>query len=141
MAYSGGRGFFGQGRFVEESRENKRGNCDSGRKIEVAMDVDKLDISRKTAEVRSQGEEEMDCEEKVAENAGIVGFITNKEMESMGVFNKFNKESVERAEKYLDKLEGAIELEEEGGDIVEIFEDEAGIEGKYMILFFDIWIT
>ena len=30
----------------------------------------------------------------------------------------------------MDKLEGAIELEEEGGDIVEIFEDEAGIEGK-----------
>ena len=35
---------------------------------------------------------------------------------------------MERAEEYLDKLEGAIELEEEGDDIVEIFEDEAGIE-------------
>ena len=52
MTYSGGRGFFGQGRYVEESRENKRGNCDSGRKIEVAMDVDKLDITKRTAEIR-----------------------------------------------------------------------------------------
>ena len=59
-----------------------------------------------------------------------MGFIKNKEMESTGVFSKFNKESVEKAEEYLDKLEGAIELKEEGGDIVEIFEDEAGIEGK-----------
>ena len=33
-------------------------------------------------------------------------------------------------QEYIDKLEGAIELEEEGGDIVEIFKDEAGIEGK-----------
>ena len=47
----------------------------------------------------------------------------------MGVFNKFDKESVERAEEYLDKLEGAIELEEEGGDIIEMFEVEFGIEG------------
>ena len=30
----------------------------------------------------------------------------------------------------MDKLEGAIELEEEGDDIEDIFEDEAGIEGK-----------
>ena len=48
---------------------------------------------------------------------------------------------MEKAEECLDKLKGVIELEEEGGDIVEIFEDEAGIEGKYMILFFNIWIT
>ena len=75
MAYSGGRGFFGQGRYVEESRENKRGNCDSGRKIEVAMDVDKLDIFERTAEVSSQGEEEMDREDEVDGNAGIVGFM------------------------------------------------------------------
>ena len=48
----------------------------------------------------------------------------------MGVFDKFDRESVEKAEEYLDSLEGAIELEEEGGDIVEIFKDEAEIEGK-----------
>ena len=48
----------------------------------------------------------------------------------MEVLNKFDKESVEKAEEYLDKIEGAIELEEEGDDVVEIFEDEAGIEGK-----------
>ena len=59
-----------------------------------------------------------------------LGFTENKERESMGVFNKFDKESVEKGEEYLDKLEGAIELEEEGDDVVEIFEDEAGIEGK-----------
>ena len=47
-----------------------------------------------------------------------------------GVFDKFDKENVEKAEEYLDKLEGAIELEEEGDDIVEMFEDEAGLEGK-----------
>ena len=79
--------------------------------------MDKLDTSKRTAEVSSQGEEEMDHEEKVDEIAGIVGFIANKEIESMGVFDKFDKESVEKAEEYLDKLEGAIELEEEGDDI------------------------
>ena len=130
MAYSGGRGFLGQGRYVEESRENRRGSCDSGRKIGVATDVDKLDISKRTAGVSSQGEEEMVREDEVNRNTDIVGFTDNKEIESMGVFNKFDKESVEKAEKYLDKLEGAIELEEEGGDIVEIFEDEAGRVGK-----------
>ena len=60
----------------------------------------------------------------------FVGFMKNKERESMAVFNKFDKESVEKAEEYLDKLEGAIQLGEEGDDVVEIFEDEAGIEGK-----------
>ena len=129
MAYSGGRGFFGQGRYVEESRENRRGSCDSGRKIEVATDVDKLDISKRTAGVSSQGEEEMVREDEVNRNADIVDFTNNKEIESTGVFNKFDKESVERAEEYLDKLEGAIELEEEGGDIIEMFEVEFGIEG------------
>ena len=59
-----------------------------------------------------------------------MGFIANKEIKNTGVFDKFDKENVEKAEEYLDKLEGAIELEEEGDDIVEIFEDEAGIEGK-----------
>ena len=128
MAYSGGRGYFGSGRYVEESRENKRGNCDSGRKIEVATDVDKLDISEETAEVSSQREEEMVCEEEVTRNDDIVGFIANKEIKNTEVFYKFDKENVEKAEEYLDKLEGAIELEEEGDDIVEIFEDEVGIE-------------
>ena len=130
MAYSGGRGYFGSGRYVEESRENRRGNCDSGRKIEVATGVDKLDISEKTAEVSSQGKEEMGCKdvmEKTDGNADIVGFTENKERESMGVFNKFDKESVERAEEYLDKLEGAIELEEEGGDIVEMFDSKVQV--------------
>ena len=28
MAYSGGRGFLGQGRYVEESRDSKSGSCD-----------------------------------------------------------------------------------------------------------------
>ena len=112
MAYSGVRGFLGQGRYVEESRDSKSGSCDSGRKIGVATDVDKLDISKRTAGVSSQGEEEMghkDAMEKVDGNADIVGFTENKERESTGVFNKFDKESVERAEEYLDKLEGAIE--------------------------------
>ena len=45
-------------------------------------------------------------------------------MESTGVFNNFDKESVEKAEEYLDKFEGAIELEEEGDDIVEMFKDK-----------------
>ena len=63
-------------------------------------------------------------------NAEFGGFNCNKEIEITGVFNKFDKEIVEKVEEYLDKLEGAIELEEEGGDILEIFEDEAGIEGK-----------
>ena len=51
MAYSGGRGFLGQGRYVEESRDSKAGSCDAGRKIGAATDVDKLDISEKIAEV------------------------------------------------------------------------------------------
>ena len=46
-------------------------------------------------------------------NAESVGFKCNKEIETTGVFNKFDKESIEKAEEYLDKLEGAIELEEE----------------------------
>ena len=96
MAYSGGRGFRGQGRYVEESREKRRGSCDSGRKIEVATDVDKLGISERTAGVSSQGEEEMVREDEVDRNADIVGFTDNKEIESMGVFNKFDKESVEK---------------------------------------------
>ena len=54
---------------------------------------------------------------KKLRNANIVGFTRIKERESMGVFNKFDKENVEKAEEYLDKLEGAIELEEEGGYI------------------------
>ena len=98
MSYSGGRGFYGQGRYVEESSDSKAGSSDSGRKIGAAMDVDKSNTSEKIAEVSNQGEEEIDREEKVAENAGIVGFIANKEMESTGVFNKFDKESVEKAE-------------------------------------------
>ena len=48
-----------------------------------------------------------------------------KEIKNTGVFYKFDKENVEKAEEYLDKLEGAIKLEEEGDDIVEIFEEEA----------------
>ena len=83
MAYSGGRGYFGSGRYVEESRENKRGNCDSGGKIEVATDVDKLDISEEIEEVSSQREEEMVCEEEVTRNDDIVGFIGNKEIRNM----------------------------------------------------------
>ena len=74
MAYSGGRGFLGQGRCVEESRGSRRGSCDSGRKIEVAMDVDKLDISERTAGVSRQGEEEIVREDEVDGNADIVGF-------------------------------------------------------------------
>ena len=140
MAYSGGRGYFGSGRYVEESRENKRGNCDSGRKIEAAMDVDKLVTSEETAVVSSQREEEMVREERVTRNDFIVGFIDNKENMSTGVFDKFDKENVEKAEEYLDKLEGAIELEEEGDDIVEIFENEARVEGKIHDTLFDIWI-
>ena len=35
-----------------------------------------------------------------------------------------SKESVEKAEEYLYKLEGLIELEEESNDIVEIFKDK-----------------
>ena len=53
MAYSGGRGFLGQGRYVEERRDSKSGSCDSERKIGVATDVDKLDISKRTAGVSS----------------------------------------------------------------------------------------
>ena len=94
------------------------------------MDVDKLVTSEETAVVSCQREEEMVRKERVTRNDDIVGFIDNKETKNMGVFDKFDKENVEKAEEYLDKLEGAIELEEEGGDIVEIFEDEAGIEGK-----------
>ena len=30
----------------------------------------------------------------------------------------------------MDKLEGAIELEEESNDVCEIFKDEEGLEGK-----------
>ena len=45
------------------------------------MDVDKLDISERTAEVSSHGQEEIDREEKVDENAGIMGFTENKEIE------------------------------------------------------------
>ena len=142
MAYSGGRGFLGQGRYVEESRDSKAGSCDAGRKIGAAMDVDKLDISEKIAEVSSQGEEEITREKMANGNAEFVGFNDNKEIETTGVFNKFDKENVEKVEEYLDKLEGVIELQEEGGDIVEIFEDEAGIEGKiYDMLFWnlDFW--
>ena len=130
LAYSGGRGYFGSGRYVEESRENKRGNCDSGRKIEAAMDVDKLVTSEEIAEVSSQREEEMVHDGKVASNDLIMDFITNKDESNTGVFDKFDKENVEKAEEYLDKLEGAIELEEEGDDIVEMFKDEEGIEDK-----------
>ena len=80
MAYSGGRGFLGQGRYVEESRDSKSGSCDSGRKIGVATDVDKLDISERTAGVSSQGEEEMAREEMVDGNSEFVGFKCNKEI-------------------------------------------------------------
>merc|ERR1712240_998404 len=104
------------------------------------MDVDKLVTSKETSEVSSQREEEMIREERVTRNDYIVGFIANKENMNTGVFDKFHKENVEKAEEYFDKLEGAIKLEEEGDDIVEIFEDEAGIEGKSMIYSFDIWI-
>ena len=52
------------------------------------------------------------------------------EVISTGVFDDMNKESIEKAEEYLDKLEGVIELEEESNDIVEIFKDKEGIEGK-----------
>ena len=53
MSYSGGRGFYGQGRYVEEIRDSKTESCDAGRKIGAATDVDKLDISEKIAEVSS----------------------------------------------------------------------------------------
>ena len=74
----------------------------------------------------------------------IVGFkeININKEETTGVFDKFDKESVEKAKEYLNKFEGVIELEEEGDDVVEIFEDEAGIEGKiYYTLFqhLDYW--
>ena len=88
MAYSGGRGFFGQGRYVEESRENERGSCDSGGKIEVVTHVDRLDTFERTAGVSSQGEEEMgrkDVIEKANENANIVGF-TRINIEGMKVW-------------------------------------------------------
>ena len=98
LAYSGGRGYYGSGRYVEESRESRRGNCDLGRKTEAAMDVDKLVTSKETGEVNSQREEEMVCEEKVARNDDIVGFIDNEETKKTGVFDNFNKENVEKAE-------------------------------------------
>ena len=75
MAYSGGRGFLGQGRYVEESRENRRGSCDSGRKIEVATDVDKLGISERTAGVSSQGEEEMGLKDVMEKVVGDADFV------------------------------------------------------------------
>ena len=116
---------------MEESRDSKAESCDAGRKIGAAMDVDKLDTSEKVAEVSNQGEEET-IPEKMADGSNkCMGFNDDsKELETVGVFDKFEKENVEKVEEYLDKLEGAIELEEKGGDIVEIFEDEAGIEGK-----------
>ena len=63
------------------------------------MDVDKLDISERTAGVSSQGEEEMAHEDMVDGNAEFVDFKYNKEIEIMGVFNKFDKD-VEKAEEY-----------------------------------------
>ena len=45
MSYSGGRGFYGQGRYVEESRDSEAESSDAGRKIGAAMDVDKSDTS------------------------------------------------------------------------------------------------
>ena len=83
MAYSGGRGFLGQGRYVEESRDSKSGSCDSGRKIGVATDVDKMDISERTAGVSSQGEEEMACEDMVDGNAEFMGFNDNKDIDDL----------------------------------------------------------
>ena len=62
--------------------------------------MDKLGISKRTVGVSSQGEEEMVCEDEVYRNADIVDFIDNKEIESMGVFNKFE---CGKAEEYLDK--------------------------------------
>ena len=61
-----------------------------------------------------------------------MGFIEeniNEEI-STRVFDDIRKEKVERAEEYLDKLEGAKELEEESNDIFETFKDKEGQEGK-----------
>ena len=63
----------------------------------------------------------MDCK-NVAENDesfNVMGFIeenTNVEI-SIRVFDDISKEKMERAEEYLDKLEGLIELEEENNDV------------------------
>ena len=95
---SGGRGFYGQGRYVEESRDSKAESCDAGRKIGAAMDVDKSDTSEKIAEVSNQGEEETIREEMADSNNQCMGFNNNKELETTGVFDKFDKENVEKAE-------------------------------------------
>ena len=51
------------------------------------MDVDKLDISEKIAEVSSQGEEETIREEMADGNAECMGFNEdNKKLETTGVF-------------------------------------------------------
>ena len=46
-----------------------------GRKIEVAMDVDKLGISERTAGVSSQGEEEMGLKDVMEKVVGGADFV------------------------------------------------------------------
>ena len=91
----------------------------------------RLDTPEQTAEVNQNLE---DCR-NVAENdknISIVGFTEERINEEIStkVFDDISKEKIERAEEYLDKLEGALELEEESNDICEIFKDEEGLEGK-----------
>ena len=53
-AYPGGRRFFDQGRYVNESREDEGESCDLGEKIELVTDVGRSDIYIMTAKVSSQ---------------------------------------------------------------------------------------
>ena len=78
MSYSGGRGFYGQGRYVEESREDDRESCDLGEKTELVMGVGRLDTYKGTAGVSSHRLEEVEDHNNIVRSADrmddIMGF-------------------------------------------------------------------
>ena len=84
---------------------------------------------KQSVEVKQSKEDRRNVTEN--DNVNVIGFIEENKNEEIStrVFDDLSKENIERVEEYLDKLEGAIELEEESNDTYEIFKEE-GLEGK-----------
>ena len=88
---------------------------------ELITDVGGLDTSKQIVKYNQNLDCRSGAENDKNNDIDIEGFIKDKKDE---VFDKMSKKSIERAEQYLDKLEGVIELEEESIDICVIFKVE-----------------